>query len=79
MQHTVVVHKVSNRDTEQGTLQSSVKAAEALALHNPLDRLDGVGVGLLGLDLRSGRQRDQGISALCLSMLFCFAAYARGD
>lgn len=66
---TVIVHEVSDGDAEQGTLKSSEQAGNALARDNLPHSLDGVGVGFLGLDLRSGRQRDQGISAFSLSIV----------
>ena len=60
--HTVVVHEVRDSDSEQGTLKACIKAGNALALDDSLNSLEGVGVGLLRLDLRSGRERDQRVS-----------------
>ena len=62
--HTVVVDEVRDRDSKQGTLKACVQTSDALALDDPLDSLKGVGVGLLGLDLRSGRERDQGVTVI---------------
>lgn len=61
---TVVVHKVGNSDTEQGTLQPGIQTTQTFAFEDPLDSLDDVRVGLLRLNLRSGRQCNQGVSAL---------------
>ena len=62
--HTVVVDEVRDCNSEQGTLKACVKAGNALALDNPLDCLEGIGVSLLGLDLRSGRERDQRVTVV---------------
>ena len=62
--HTVVVDEVGNCDSKQGTLKTCIETSNALALDDPLDSLKGVRVGLFGLNLRSGRERDQGVSAI---------------
>ena len=51
--HTVVVDEVRDRDSKQGTFKAGVKTSNDLALDDPLDSLESVGVGLLGLNLRS--------------------------
>jgi hypothetical protein len=60
---TVIVDKVRDGDAEQRTLKTGIQASQTLALDDALDGLQGVGVGLLGLDLGSGGEGDQGISA----------------
>lgn len=62
--HTVVVHEVRDGNTEQGALEAGIQATQTLAGYDFPDSLDGVGVGLLGLDLRPGREGDQRVSAL---------------
>ena len=52
--HAVVVDEVRDCDSEQGTLEACVQTSNALALDDALDSLEGVGVGLLRLNLRSG-------------------------
>jgi hypothetical protein len=61
---TVVVDKIGDSDAEQRTLKTGIQARQTLALDNALDGLQGVGVGLLGLDLGSGGEGDQRVSAV---------------
>ena len=60
---TVIVDEVRDSDAKQRALKAGIQATQALALDNALDGLQGVGVGLLGLDLGSGGEGDQGVSA----------------
>lgn len=62
--HTVVVDEVRDCDSKQGTLKACVQTGNALALDDSLNSLEGVGVGLLRLDLRSGRERDQRVTVI---------------
>lgn len=62
--HTVVVDEVGYCYSEQGTLEACVQTSNALALDDALNSLKGVGVGLLGLDLRSGGERDQRVTVI---------------
>jgi hypothetical protein len=62
--HTVVVDEVRDCDSEQGTFKACVQTSNALALDDPLDSLEGVGIGLLRLNLRSGGKRDQRVTAI---------------
>ena len=61
---TVVVDEVRDCDSEQGTFKACVQTSNALALDDSLDSLEGVGVSLLRLDLRSGRERDQRVTVI---------------
>ena len=51
--HTVVVDEVRDCDSKQGTLKACVQTSNTFALDDPLDSLESVRVGLLGLNLRS--------------------------
>jgi hypothetical protein len=62
--HTVIVNEVGDCDSEQSTLKACVQTSNALALDDPFDSLEGVRVGLLRLDLRSGRKRDQRVTVI---------------
>ena len=74
--HTVVVDEVRDSDAEKGALKAGIQAAQTLAFDDALDGLQGVGVGLLGLDLGSGGEGDQGISA-CTSQLCNLVMFLR--
>lgn len=74
---TVVIDKVRDGNTEQRAFQPCVQAGKTLAVDNALDGLQGVGVGLLGLDLCSGGEGDQGISANTSQLCGHFSTMSR--
>lgn len=77
--HTVIVNKVGDSDAEQGALETCIQPGKTFALQDPLHSLDGVGVGFLRLNLSSGGECDQGVSAFVSACLLVFQTFVGGQ